>query len=329
MSKTLLALLLSSTFLSLGAHADEKAAKSLTPDRLAINGAQATLGLSQEWVRPKPQIERVVIMIHGRQRNAPTYLRTAERAANQSHERNRTLLIAPQFLDEKDIVAHHLPDSILRWHEDDWIAGTRSVGSKAVSSFTVLDHILRRLSDDKLFPNLKEVVIAGHSGGAQMAQRYALLGGREESRLKQAGIRLRYVIATPSTYAWFDAQRPVANPQASCPGFNDWKYGLNKLPPYADKLDKASLEKAFVQRDVTYLLALQDNDPNHPSLDKSCAAQTQGADRLSRGQNYFAYLTKRHPEGLNQRLVLVPNVAHNGDAIFTSAEGQAALFKPL
>lgn len=329
MIKPLLALLLSSTVLSLSAHAQTPPAKSLSPDRLAINGALATLGLSQEWVHPKPQIQRVVIVIHGRQRNAPTYLRSVERAANQSRERSRTLLIAPQFLDEKDITAHHLPDNILRWHEDDWISGSRSVGSKAISSFTVLDHILKRLSDDKLFPNLKEIVIAGHSGGAQMAQRYALLGGREEARLKQAHIRLRYVIATPSTYAWFDAQRPVANPANNCPGFNDWKYGLEKLPPYAAKFERASLEKAYVQRDVTYLLAQQDNDPNHVSLDKSCAAEAQGPDRLARGHNYFDYLSKRHPTGLNQRIVLVPDVAHNGDAIFTSPQGQAVLFKAL
>ncbi|WP_295476672.1 alpha/beta hydrolase [uncultured Pseudomonas sp.] len=329
MIKPLLALMLSSTFLSLSAQAETPPAKSLAPDRLAINGGQATLALSQDWVRPKPQIQRAVIMVHGRQRNAPTYLRTIERAANIAKERNRTLLIAPQFLDDKDVAAHHLGDNILRWHEDDWMAGNRSLEGKGISSFTVLDHIIRRLSDPKLFPNLKEIVVAGHSGGAQMVQRYAVLGGREEARLKQENIRLRYVVATPSTYAWFDAQRPVASPEKNCPGFNDWKYGLNKLPPYAEKFDKAGLEKAYVQRDVTYLLALQDNDPNHPALDKSCAAEAQGADRLSRGQNYFDYLTKRHPEGLNQRVVQVPKVAHNGDALFSSPEGQAVLFKPL
>lgn len=80
MIKPLLVLLLSTAFVSLGAHAEDKAVTSISPDRLAINGAEATLGLSQEWVHPKPKIERVVIVLHGRLRNAQTYLRSIERA---------------------------------------------------------------------------------------------------------------------------------------------------------------------------------------------------------------------------------------------------------
>src|SRR5690606_8118782 len=158
--------------LSFAAHAEDQAVKSISPDRLTINGVQATLGLSQEWLRPKPQIERAVIVLHGRLRNAQTYLRSIERAANQSKQRSKTLLIAPQFLNEKDVVAHHLADNNLRWHGNDWMAGYTAVGPKPVSSFIVIDHILRRLSDSKLYPNLKEIVIAGHSGGAQAVQRY-------------------------------------------------------------------------------------------------------------------------------------------------------------
>ncbi|MCF5354553.1 alpha/beta hydrolase, partial [Pseudomonas syringae] len=201
MIKPLLVLLLSTAFVSLGAHAEDQAVNSISPDRLAINGAEATLGLSQEWVHPKPKIERVVIVLHGRLRNAQTYLRSIERAANQSRERGKTLLIAPQFLDEKDIVAHHLPDSILRWRQNSWMEGATSTDPKPVSSFLVLDHILKRLSDSKLFPNLKEIVIAGHSGGAQVVQRYAMIGGKEDALLQREGVKLRYVIANPSSYA--------------------------------------------------------------------------------------------------------------------------------
>jgi pimeloyl-ACP methyl ester carboxylesterase len=328
MMKPLLILLLG-TLMSVTAHAADQAVKSISPDRLLINGtSQATLGLSQSWTRPSPQIQRVVIVFHGRLRNAQTYLRSVERAANQSRQRSKTLLIAPQFLDEKDITEHRLPDAVLRWHANDWMAGDKSVGAKPVSSFVVIDHILRRLSDSKLFPNLKEIVIAGHSGGAQVVQRYAMIGGKEDALLKKEGIKLRYVIANPSSYAYFDAQRPLPVDAAICPTFDTWKYGLNKLPLYAGKETPAELEAAYVKRDITYLLGELDTDPNHPALDKDCGAEAQGAFRLVRGTNYFAYLTKRHPEGLNQRLVEVPKVGHNGDEIFTSPEGQAALFRP-
>jgi pimeloyl-ACP methyl ester carboxylesterase len=323
-----LSILLLGTLMSLNAHAADQAVKSISPDRLQINGTtQATLGLSQNWVHPSPQVQRVVIVFHGRLRNAQTYLRSVERAANQSRQRAKTLLIAPQFLDEKDIAAHRLPDSVLRWHANDWMAGEKSLGAKPVSSFVVIDHILKRLSDSKLFPNLKEIVIAGHSGGAQVVQRYAMIGGKEDALLKKEGIKLRYVIANPSSYAYFDATRPVAVDAASCPTFDTWKYGLNKLPAYASKETPAELEAEYVKRDITYLLGELDTDPEHPALDKDCGAEAQGPQRLARGHNYFDYLTKRHPEGLNQRLVEVKNVGHNGDAIFTSPEGQTALFK--
>ena len=324
-----LSILLLGTLLSMTAHAADQAVKSISPDRLLINGtSQATLGLSQSWTRPSPQIQRVVIVFHGRLRNAQTYLRSAERAANQSRQRSKTLLIAPQFLDEKDITAHHLPETVLRWHANDWMAGDKSEGPKPVSSFVVIDHILKRLSDSKLFPNLKEIVIAGHSGGAQVVQRYAMIGGKADALLKKEGITLRYVIANPSSYAYFDAQRPHPVEAASCPDFDTWKYGLNKLPAYAGKETPAELEAAYVKRDITYLLGEKDNDPNHKALDKSCGAEAQGPFRLARGKNYFEYLSKRHPEGLNQHLVEVPNVGHNGDQMFTSPEGQAALFRP-
>nr|GFC73418.1 hypothetical protein [Tanacetum cinerariifolium] len=70
--------------------------------------------------------------------------------------------------------------------------GSKATGVKPISSFVVIDHILKRLSDSKLFPNLKEIVIAGHSGGAQVVQRYALIGGKEDVLLKKEGIKLRY-----------------------------------------------------------------------------------------------------------------------------------------
>jgi hypothetical protein len=45
-----------------------------------------------------------------------------------------------------------------------------------------------------------------------------------------------------------------------------------------------------------------------------------------RGKLYFGYLLRRHPEGVNQRLIEVPGVGHDGDGMLTAAEGQKALF---
>ena len=309
----------------LGAQAAEHGVKVISPERLAVEGGQLALGLSQDWRQPLPEVQRALIIVHGRLRNAQTYLHSGERAAEQAGQRATTLVIAPQLLNQDDIARHHLPDALLHWKGNDWMAGAPSSGPVTLSSYAALDAILQRLSDRKRYPALKQVVIAGHSGGAQVVQRYALLTG-EHAELKQAGIGLRYVIANPSSYAYFDAWRPMQIVKDSCPGFNDWKYGLQKLPAYAAGHSGRELEQRYVQRDITYLLGQQDIDPQHPALDKGCAAEAQGAYRLIRGHNYFDYLRQRHPQGLMQRVVEVPGVGHDGDKMLTSPEGQAALF---
>ncbi|MGC5701864.1 alpha/beta hydrolase [Pseudomonas sp. NFXW11] len=322
--RQLLALLL--CLVSLGAQAAEHGVKVISPQRLPLASGQLALGLSQDWRQPLPGVQRALIIVHGRLRNAQTYLHSGESAAEQAGKSAAPLVIAPQFLNQSDIARHHLPDALLRWQGNAWMAGEPAAGPDAISSYAALDAILQHLADRRLFPALKDVVIAGHSGGAQVVQRYALSSG-PHAELQQAGISLRYVIANPSSYAYFDSWRPLQTNLGDCPGFNDWKYGLDRLPAYAAGQSPAQLEQAYVTRDITYLLGQQDIDPNHPALDKSCAAQAQGAYRLIRGHNYFDYLKRRHPQGLPQRLVEVPGVGHNGDRMFTSPEGQAALFR--
>ncbi|KAB0545626.1 alpha/beta hydrolase, partial [Pseudomonas argentinensis] len=155
-----------------------------------------------------------------------------------------------------------------------------------------LDQIIKHLGNRSLFPALKQIAVAGHSGGGQVVQRFALTG-HGHPMLQTEGISLRYVVANPSSYAYFSPQRPVKFDAASCPGFNDWKYGMQNLPDYAKGQSAQQLEQAYVSRDITYLLGQQDTDPNHPALDKSCEAETQGAYRLIRGHNYFDYLKAR------------------------------------
>ena len=233
-------------------------------------------------------------------------------------------MIAPQFLNQADVKRNHLGHEVVRWMGNDWMAGEASTGPGQISSYGALDQIIKHLGNHKLFPALKEIVVAGHSGGGQVVQRFALTG-HDHPLLNSEGIRLRYVVANPSSYAYFSPQRPVTFDIANCPGFNDWKYGMQNLPDYVGGRGAQQLEQDYVSRDITYLLGQQDTDPNHPALDKSCEAETQGAYRLMRGHNYFDYLKQRHPQ-LGHRLVEVPGVGHDGDKMFTSPEGEKVLF---
>ncbi|MFO2464625.1 alpha/beta hydrolase [Pseudomonas sp. 15FMM2] len=304
--------------------AAEQAVKVVSPARFAIQTGDLSIGLSQDWRNPLPKVSRALIIVHGRLRNAQTYLKSAENAARHAGQNANTLIIAPQFLNDADIKRNHLDNTLLHWQGNQWMAGESSIGRGQISSYGALDKIIEHLGNRKLFPALNQIVIAGHSGGAQMVQRFALTG-HDHPALKAAGIEVRYVIANPSSYAYFSPQRPVKFASDSCTGFNEWKYGMQHLPAYAAGRSPQELETAYAAKDITYLLGQQDTDPNHPALDKSCAAEAQGAYRLIRGHNYFDYLKQRHRQ-IHQRLVEVPGVGHDGDKMFTSPEGQAALF---
>lgn len=304
--------------------AAEHGVKVVSPDRFHLEAGDLSLGLSQDWRQPLPKVTRALIIVHGRLRNAQTYLQSGIDAAKHAGVGGNTLVIAPQFLNQSDVKRNHLGDQVLQWKGNDWMAGDPSTGPGHISSYAALDQIIKHLGNRTLFPALKEIVIAGHSGGGQVVQRFALTG-HDHPLLQAEGISLRYVVANPSSYAYFSPQRPVPFDAASCPGFNDWKYGMQNLPNYVGHQGAQQLEQVYVSRDITYLLGQQDTDPNHPALDKSCEAETQGAYRLIRGHNYVDYLKQRHPQ-LGHRLVEVPGVGHDGDKMFTSPQGQKVLF---
>ncbi|MFM0667417.1 alpha/beta hydrolase [Paraburkholderia sediminicola] len=287
-----------------------------------------------DWLAPTREVQRAAILIHGRLRNGDTYFELAQRScALAGGSAADTLLIVPQFLATADVEAHEVPPSTLHWDWTSWMGGENAEGPAPISSFDVLDAILHTLASREQFASLAEVVIAGHSGGAQVVQRYAVVA-RDEAPLAARGIALRYVVANPSSYVYFDALRPVASgkfaafDRAMCPSFNRWKYGLEDLPGYADNAaSAAALEARYAQRDVTVLLGGADCDPQHPALDRSCAALTQGEHRLGRGLAYARYMALRHPEGLaKHRTYVIDGVGHDAKGIFASAQGLAALF---
>ncbi|WPN46563.1 MULTISPECIES: alpha/beta fold hydrolase [unclassified Pseudomonas] len=302
-------------------QAAERAVNEISPGRLLLKSGEIAVGIS-----PAPaKLERVLIILHGRLRNAQTYLQSGERAAELAGQSATTLVIAPQFLNDTDVALHPVADTVLRWQGDEWMAGGESTAPFRLSSYQALDDIIARLGDRQQFPEVKQIVIAGHSGGAQVVQRYALLG-HDQSALEASGVQVRYVIANPSSYAYFDERRPVAFNHAGCPDFNRWKYGLADLPAYAEGQTPAQLQEKYLKRDIVYLLGQQDTNPNHPQLDTRCEAKAQGPSRLARGRFYFSYLKRLQPEGLNQQLIEVPGVGHDGDGMFTSPQGQKALF---
>ena len=299
----------------------------VAPSTFAIAGSgRLPLFANVDWSQPQPDATRVVLVVHGVDRNAANYFATARDAlalvgGDAAHH---TVLLVPQFLTETDAQAHALAPEILRWHGAAWEGGLPAQGPVGVSSFAALDAILARLADAKAFPALRELVIAGHSGGGQIVQRYAVVGNGADA-LAARGVAVRYVVANPSSYLWFSAERPLPA-DAECREVDRWKYGFEgDVPPYVTQ-DAATLEKRYAQRDVTYLLGGADTNPHHPALDVSCAGEAQGPTRYARGLNYFHMLQARDGDRLRHRVSTVAGVGHDERRMFMSACGLAALF---
>ena len=288
--------------------------------------------VSRDWTQPQPAVTRAVIVIHGWPRRD---LKAAELAAAQADSAaSDAILITPQFLIQADIDAHHLPNDTLRWGPNAWVGGYDARGPAPVSSFDVVDAILARLSNRQLFPALRTVVIAGHSAGGRLVQRYAAVG-HGQGPLLQLGVRLRYVVANPSDYLYLTPERPIdtrgpvdSASSQRCPGVNRWPYGLGgELPRYVSQpIDPQALERDYLARDIVYLLGTADNDPAHHQLDRTCAGEAQGISRFDRGTRYFAYLSSRPHGEWTQRLLEVQGVGHSSGKMFSSACGRAALF---
>jgi pimeloyl-ACP methyl ester carboxylesterase len=301
--------------------------KEIADSRLAV-GAQGTLPLylSADWSKPLPDINRAVLVLHGRLRDANVYFRSAKTAQAAAGDVGKAaIMIVPQFLAGIDIDAHQLPPDTLRWTLEGWEGGDAAVGPAPASSFDALDAILAKLADRKIFPNLKQVVVAGHSGGAQVVQRYAI-AGKGEAALTAVGIGVRYVVSNPSSYAYFNNERPEPAIAASCPRYNNWKYGMDDRPAYLAEPAISALEQAYVARRVIYLLGTNDTNPNHPALDKTCMAEAEGAYRYARGHAYWAVMQARDAGTPHHSLWDVQGVGHDGDKMLTSSCGLKALF---
>ena len=295
-----------------------------------VDGAGTVpIRLSHDWSHPQPGVVRAVVAIHGLSRDD---LLAGENAAWQANGTAQdTIIVTPQFLIQRDIDAYHLSDDVLRWSPHGWIRGSGAREPASISSYSVLDTILARLADRRIFPRLGIVVIAGHSAGGQFVQRYAAVG-HGQAPLDALGIHIRYVVANPSSYLYFTDDRPIPPGReaasAACPNADAWHYGLDgRLPAYVPRpLDPKALEEHYLGQDVVYLLGTADNDPDQKALDKSCAAEQQGPTRFARGIDYIAYLLSRHPGTMKQRVMEVPGVGHSSFRMYDSACGRAALF---
>jgi pimeloyl-ACP methyl ester carboxylesterase len=264
------------------------------------------------------KITRALIVIHGTNRDADNYFRSTLAAAFLADALDDTVLIVPHITSAaascKDTLA---PDEV-SWNCNSWRTGGPSVANDKLTTFDMVDEILRRLAKKDSFPNLKAIVVAGHSAGGQFVNRYEMSNKVHET----LGVPVSYVVANPSSYTWIDSTRPATVAEA-CPNYDRWPYGFQNRSGYAARVSDEDLRKQLASRPTTYLLGEIDILPLG-GFDSSCSAMRQGPTRLARGQAFAKYVSEQlHPK---QEVVVVDLCGHNARCMFTAEKALPILF---
>lgn len=302
-----------------GAPCSRGIAACTEPLPMGGNGRFVTLYRSHPLPKGHAKARRALIVIHGAGRNADDYFPSGMAGAYLAGGLDDTVVVAPRFAGTG---ARNCEDKLAPGEiafacgGDDWRGGGPGAGIAAVTTFDVIDELIRRFADKKRFPQLRHVVLMGHSAGGQFLSRYAAA-----SKMEPEGVSIRYVISNPSSYLYLDASRP--GPAEGCAAFNQWKYGMENRTGYAAPLGDETMRKNLARRDVVYLLGEYDVTPQF-GFDSSCGAMAQGPNRLQRGVDYFAYITSKY--GARHKLVKVPNCGHNGRCMLVANEAREALF---
>jgi hypothetical protein len=279
---------------------------------------------------PGSDIKRVLVVVHGALRDSDRYFAHAGAAAEGTG--STTLIVAPQFLANVDHGARKAaPAATLFWDVEGWKGGEPALGPAPISSFSAMDCLLQQLTAPERFTGGKQptVVIIGNSAGGQYVNRYAAVGNAPDA-LTGRGVSVRFVIANPSTYLYFDQERPVAVPDIT--GINRWRYGFDDPPAYVDSTAQQSL-KRYVGRDVTIVLGSEDRNGAALLLEISAAAMSQGANRLERGINYGRYIRKLAREaGLaasHHQVIELDGVGHAANDVFLAPPTRSIMFGDL
>ena len=316
-----------------------------------------------------------LLVMHGHSRDANRSfvagLQAARLAGKLKGAQDDVLVLAPLFgvaasqadrCHTKGVPEAQPGDAL--WSCSSWLAGQRSQGRKGdtdelpagrIGSIAALDALLLELQ--KQWPSLRSVTLAGFSAGAQMLQRSAVFAAAPPQ-----GLALRYVIAAPGSWLYFDVLRPQPQvngqavdwasctaqgaacrmafqrpDEASCSGYNLWKYGVEDLPAHLaggsnSSVGVAVLRERYRQARVDYLAGELDSNAERGSaysvLDKSCAAMLQGPFRLQRAQGYAAYDQALLQPAQPRSLTVVPGCAHDVACVLPSPEARRVLFAP-
>jgi hypothetical protein len=310
------------------------------------------------------QITGALVMIHGTNRDADNYYRNALASAFLAGALENTVVIAPRIASNDRGCQDKLAANEVSYScgGDSWRSGGIASNNDKLTSFDFIDEVLRKLARKEAFPNLKHIVVAGHSAGGQFVNRYEMANQVHET----LGVPVSYIVANPSSYAYPDNTRPTAADwpvQAGAPGyvpeppagrggrggaapaegesgrggaafrpfgdgrncttFDQWPYGFQHRSGYAARLSDDQLKKQLASRPTTYLVGELDILPLG-GFDGSCPAMAQGPTRLARGLAFSKFVSEKL--GGHQVAVVIPECGHNARCMFTDEKALPLVF---
>ena len=303
--------------------------------------------------KPNPNVRRALVMVHGTNRNADRYFRSATSAAFLAGALEDSIVIAPRIASADGSCRDTLETNEVSWScgGDSWRSGGVSPSNKDLTSFDFMDELLKTLANKKAFPNLFAIVVAGHSAGGQFVARYEMANKVHDT----LGVHVSYVVANPSSYAWPDSTRPLPvddataenaalgwktetphtsfsygpyQPSGTCANsartYDRWPFGLTeRTSGYTAGIPDDQLKKQLVSRPTTYLLSQVDTLPLG-GFDSSCNAMAQGATRRARGEAYAKFVNETL--GAKHAVLVIPECGHNDRCVYTTDEVLRVIF---
>lgn len=241
-------------------------------------------------------VKRAIIVFPGKPRDSWKYATLFNNALNVMYKRNPdtikegdVMILAPAVLNMDDQEAGGVSSNWIAYKASGWAAGGASHYPEgmehSVTFYAAVDKMVNLVMNQTNYPNLRQVVIAGHSMGAQATIRYALM-----KKPKKYDPSMRYWVGNPGSYPWLrdDFPEEPENPCDPVDQRSSWPYGVknvSSITKYARKRvdeDPNAIIQQFLGRKVHYALGLLDNGPG----DTHCQAQYQGANHLQRGTNF-------------------------------------------
>lgn len=235
------------------------------------------------------QRERIILVLHGTLRNAEEYRNHAEGMA----ERFNALVVAPKFDLERFPSRLYQRGGLLR--EDG------SAAPQAEWTYRLIPALIEQVRKRER-RNIPFWVI-GHSAGGQFIVRMAAFWDTGAERL---------VAANAGSHLF--------------PRF-DWPfgYGFGNLP---DTIANTERLRAYLAAPLTLYQGRDDNKPDE-YFDTSLDAMRQGEGRFQRAKAAFAFAKRLAADKgwkFNWKMVEVPEVGHDHEAMFDSPRAEQALF---